>query len=698
MAEPRPNHLLNATSPYLQQHAYNPVDWYPWGPEALEKARREDKPIFLSIGYSTCHWCHVMAHECFEDEAIAAVLNDHFVSIKVDREERPELDETYMNVVTALTGRGGWPLSVFLTPDLKPFYGGTYFPPEDRGGLPGFPRLLLALSQAHRKNQEQIQELAGRVITYLQTLGEVSPAGAEPSREGLDRAVQRLLQEHDPVNGGLGGAPKFPRSLEFGLFLYYYHLSRDHEVLDKLGFTLEKMARGGIYDQLGGGFHRYAVDAAWVVPHFEKMLYDNALLAPLYLAHHQLTGSLLSRRVAAETLDFVLRDLEAPQGGFYSAWDADSEGVEGKFYVWGFQEVEEVLGPDKAALVATALGVSLGGNFEGNNVLTRPRSREELAAHFGSTRLEVEQNLAAGMEALRRVRAQRVPPHRDEKIVASWNGLMLAALAQGFQVLEDRRYYEAAAQGARFLLSELFREDRLYRSWMGGQVSVPGFCDDYAHLAYGLLELYEADFNPAWLEAARRLVELLDELFLDPESGLYFYVARDRETPLVRAKSFHDQTLPSGSSMAARVCLKLHRVTEEARYQERALSILRVLQTQAQENPWTFAHLLTVQALALLPPVDLTLVGDPGDAGTRELLQAIYRVFLPERRLLLKNPADSAALEKLAPAARSYSSPDGVPVAYLCHHFTCLPAIQAAPDLARELSKLSPGASGPASE
>jgi uncharacterized protein len=687
MAEPRPNHLLKATSPYLQQHAYNPVDWHPWGPEALDRARREGKPIFLSIGYSTCHWCHVMAHECFEDEAIAAVLNEHFVSIKVDREERPDLDETYMNVVTALTGRGGWPLSVFLTPDLKPFYGGTYFPPDDRGGLPGFPRLLLALDQAYRKNQEQIEELARRLIGHLQGLGGIAGEKTEPTREAVDQAVQRLIAEIDPIHGGLGGAPKFPRYLEFSLLLHYYHLSRDPQGLDRLGFTLEKMARGGIYDQLAGGFHRYTVDDAWVVPHFEKMLYDNALLPPLYLAHYQLTGNLLSRRVAAETLDFVLRDMQAPGGGFFAAWDADSEGVEGKFYVWGWQEVEEALGSEKAALVARALGVSLAGNFEGTNVLTRPYSREELATHFSLSRIEVDQTLEQGREELLRVRAQRVPPHRDDKIVVSWNGLMLATLAQGFQVLGDRRYYDAAARGGRFLLAELVREDRLYRSWHAGQLSVPGFADDYAHLAYGLLELYESDFDPAWLEAARRLMAQMDDLFLDRDSGLYFFVGRDQEAPLVRSKSLYDQTLPSGNSMAARVCLKLHRITEEDRYQERAWHILTAIQAQAREHPMAFAHLLTVQALHLMPPLDLTLVGDPGDARTNQMLREIYRFFLPERRLLLKNPADSAALEALAPAARAYSSLDGTPVAYLCHHFTCLPGMQDAQELAAALAQ-----------
>ncbi len=689
MASPRPNRLMEAASPYLRQHAHNPVDWHPWGPEALEKARREDKPIFLSIGYSTCHWCHVMAHESFEDEAIAAVLNEHFVSIKVDREERPDLDETYINVVTTLTGRGGWPLSVFLTPDLKPFYGGTYFPPEDRGGLPGFPRLLLALSQAYRQNQEQIRELSSRVIARLEALGELPGERLEPSREVLDQAAANLLQAFDPVHGGLGGAPKFPHSLEFEFLLHYYHLSRDQQVLEKIGFTLEQMARGGIYDQLGGGFHRYTVDGAWVVPHFEKMLYDNALLPPLYLAHYQLTGSLLSRRAAAETLDFVLRELQAPDGGFYAAWDADSEGVEGKFYVWSLKELEEVLGAETAPLAAAALGVTAAGNFEGANVLTRPLSQEQLAARFAVSRLEVDQIMARSREDLLRARARRVPPHRDEKIVVSWNGLMLAALARGAQVLGEARYYEAAARGAAFILKELRPQGRLHRSWSRGQVSVPAFGDDYAHLIYGLLELFETDFNPAWLETAVQLQEQLDELFLDPQAGVYFYVARDQETPLVRAKSFFDQTLPSASSMAARVCLKLYRLTEEERYRKRALAILRALQPQARENPWGYTHLLTVLALQLTPPLDLTLVGDPESPQIREMLQAARGVFLPEGRLLLKDPARPAALESWAPAVRGYSSPAGRPVAYLCHHFTCLPGLQDPRELAAKLTELS---------
>jgi uncharacterized protein YyaL (SSP411 family) len=689
MTQSRRNRLAQATSPYLQQHADNPVDWYPWGPEALERARREDKPIFLSIGYSTCHWCHVMAHECFENPAIAALMNEHFVNIKLDREERPDLDETYMNAVVALTGRGGWPLSVFLTPDLRPYYGGTYFPPEDRGGMAGFPRLLLALSQAYRNNQEQIATLSGKVIEHLQTLGEMAGAGGgEPSRREVEDAARRMLQEVDREHGGFGGPPKFPRALEWGFLLHYHRLSGDPQALEKLAFSLEKMARSGIYDQVGGGFHRYAVDAAWVVPHFEKMLYDNALLVPLYLAVTQLTGTSWARRVARDTLDFVLRDLAAPDGGFYAAWDADSEGQEGKFYLWSLAEVEEAVGPEAAPLVVAGLGLTREGNFEGLNICTRPLSIGDLAARFSLTPEQAGQTLAGALNRLRRVRSGRVPPHRDEKIIVSWNALMISALAQGAQVLEEPRYGAAAARAARFILKELFREDRLYRIWTAGQVGVPGFSEDYACLAHALLDLFDTDFDPAWVVGAQRLAARLEELFLDPQDGAYFYVAQDQETPLVRSKSIFDQVLPSGNSMAARVCLRLYRLTEEGRYRERALAILRRGQPLARENPWGLAHLLTVAALNLIPPLDLTLVGEPGHPRMGEMLPMVYRHFLPERRLLLKNPADCAALEELVPAARTYQPQGETPVAYLCHNFACRPPLTNPDDLAAQLGDI----------
>jgi uncharacterized protein YyaL (SSP411 family) len=689
--EPRTNRLARATSPYLKQHQYNPVDWHPWGPEALEHARREDKPIFLSIGYSTCHWCHVMAHESFENEDIAAILNQHFISIKVDREERPDLDETYMSVVTALTGRGGWPLSVFLTPDLQPFYGGTYFPPQDRGGLPGFPRLLLALSQAYRQNQEQIAELSRRLLDHLQKVEGIGGAGPEPDQHAVFQAGQLLLQDFDPVHGGLGAAPKFPRSLEWGFLLHYYRYIGEFPVLEKVAFTLEKMARGGIYDQLGGGFARYTVDGAWVVPHFEKMLYDNALLAPLYLAHYQLQGSILSRRVAAGTLDFVLREMQAPEGGFYSGWDADSEGVEGKYYLWSLEEVARVVGPDRAPLAIAALGVTREGNFEGENILTRPLTLEELGRRFSLTPEQAEIELEEALEALRRARGQRVKPHRDEKIIVSWNGLMISASALGAQVLGERGYYEAAAKAARYILENLLQEEILYRSATAGQVSVPGFSEDYASLALALLDLYETDFDPAWLTAAKKLMALLDRHFLDPEDGLYFYVARDRESPLIRSKSIFDQTLPSGNSLAARVCLKLHRFTEEAPYRQRAQAILRAFLGRARENPFAFSHLWTAAVLYLIPPLDLTLVGDPHDPRLKEMLAAAYGQFLPERRLIMKNPADCALLEELSPAARTYGPLGEGPTAFLCHDFTCRPAVKDPGELAARLGHFRRG-------
>ena len=470
--------------------------------------------------------------------------------------------------------------------------------------------------------------LSLKVESHVQRLGEVAGGGGDPTRETLEAAAHRLLDDFDPENGGLGGAPKFPRSLELDFLFHYYHFSGEAPVLEKLGFTLEKMARGGIYDQLGGGFHRYSVDAAWVVPHFEKMLYDNALLPPLYLAHYRLTGSDLSRRIAAETLDFILREMRAPEGGFYAAWDADSEGVEGKYYVWSREEVAEVVGPEAADLVTAALGVTPAGNFEGANILTRPMSRDELAARFQLAPEQLAQTLAAAFDRLNQVRAQRVPPHRDEKVIVAWNGLAITALAQGAQVLGERRYYEAAARAARFLLADLVKENTLFRIWTAGQVSVPGFSEDYALLANALLDLYETDFDPVWVSEARRLMALMDEKFLDPGDGTYFYVDRDQATPLVRSKSIYDQVLPSGNSMAARVSLRLYRLTGEGRYQERAQAIIRQLQPHARENPWGFAHLWTVQTLALTPPLDLTLVGDPQDARTQALVQAAYRELL----------------------------------------------------------------------
>ncbi len=687
----RTNRLIQETSPYLRQHAHNPVDWHPWGPEALERARREDKPIFLSIGYSTCHWCHVMAHECFENDRIASLMNQHFINIKVDREERPDLDETYMTAVQLMTGRGGWPMSVFLSPDLKPFYAGTYFPPEDRGGMPGFSRLLLALSQSYHEKRDTIVKIGQELESRLKTLAELPGDGRDFTAAVLDQGTARLKQDFDRMHGGFGGAPKFPRALELGFLLTQHRRAGDREALEMAALSLEKMARGGIYDQVGGGFHRYTVDGQWLVPHFEKMLYDNALLVPLYLSHFQLTGSPLSRRIARETMDFVLRELDSPQGGFYSAWDADSEGEEGKFYVWTLPEIEALLGAE-APLAAAALGVSAAGNFEGENVLTLPLSDEELAARFGLSPEAVAASLQEIKDRLFQAREGRVKPHRDEKIITAWNGLMLSALAQGAQVLGHRKYYEAAARGARFLLTELWRDDQLLRIWAAGQAGIPGFLDDYAALANACLDLFETDFDPAWLEYALRLAERLDDLFLDPADGAYFYVARDQEAALVRSKSLHDQSVPAGNSLAARLFWRLWRLTEKEAHETRFRALLRRCRSQAAENPFGFAHYLSVAGLSLMPALDLTLVGDPGDSRTNDLLAEVYRRFLPERRLVLKNPQDLARVDELAPAAKSSEPGASGPVAYLCHQFTCQPPTGDPAELADRLEDCRPQA------
>ncbi len=690
----QPNRLAQASSPYLRQHMYNPVDWYPWGEEALERARQEDKPIFLSIGYSTCHWCHVMAHECFENPEIAALMNEHFINIKVDREERPDLDETYMTAVQLLTGRGGWPMSVFLTPDLKPFYAGTYFPPEDRPGLPAFPRLVKALAKSYRENRQVVDKLTTEVTDRLKLVAALPGETREAEAGALMEAAARLMQEFDPDYGGFGGAPKFPRPLELGLLMTFARLYGDDAARQVVSVSLSRMARGGLYDQAGGGFHRYCVDREWVVPHFEKMLYDNALLVPLYLADYQLSGSLFSRRIAEETLKWVLRDCLAPEGAFYAAWDADSEGEEGRFYVFSWEEFRQAVGPELADLAATAFGVTRGGNFEGKNVLTRPVSDAELAEGFGLTAEEVGRRLEEARARLLACREARVNPHRDEKIIAAWNGLMISALCAGAQVLGDPGFAAHARRAAQFLLTEMTREGRLYRIYANGRLSVPGFLDDYAGLLIALLDLYETDFDPAWLQEALGLADRMEALFLDPEDGAYFYVGHDQESVLVRSKNAFDQAVPGGNSLAALGLWRLARLTEEKRFLGRSQAIVRRFLGNALQNPWGFAHLLLTPLLSLAPPLDLTLVGELEAPRTRALLATVHAACLPGRRLVVKDLRRAAQLEALVPAARYYEAPPEGPAVYVCHRYTCQPPLTDPQELAARLAALFPLSEG----
>ncbi len=689
--QPPANRLAQETSPYLRQHAYNPVDWYPWGPEALERARRENKPIFLSIGYSTCHWCHVMAQESFENPEIARIMNDNFINIKVDREERPDLDETYMRAVVMVTGQGGWPMSVFLTPDLQPFFGGTYFTPKQ------FKKVLLTLSKVYRQDQAEIVKDAQELQRRLQTLARV-PAGSEPGKEILARTYNRLNRLFDAKHGGFGAYPKFPQALDLNFLLHYYRYAGVARAREMVSFTLAKMAQGGIYDQLGGGFHRYSTDALWILPHFEKMLYDNALLAPLYLADYQLTGNALDRRVAAKTLDFILRELGAPGGGFFAALDSQSEGREGKYYLWTQSEVRQIAGEKAFPLVAAALGITPAGNFEdvkGANILTRPLTIRELAARFSLKPEQVRRILDPALEKLRQARSQRVPPARDDKIIVAWNGLTISALAQGAQVLGEPRYYQAAAKAAHFILQHQMKEGQLYRIWAGGQTSVPGFLEDYAFLANGFLDLFETDFDPFWLTEAAHLADRMDALFLEPSAGIYFNVAKDQKTPLVRSITASDQSIPSGNSMAAYVCWRLYRFTGKKPYQQRAQAILSRYQGQVLKNPLEYPFLLTTQTLMLTPSLDITLVGNPQQDQVREMLKEIYARYLPERRLILKNHQKAAALEKLVPEMRDYTLQGGVPTAYICRSSMCLPPITKPQELTSKLAQLTSQKAGP---
>jgi uncharacterized protein YyaL (SSP411 family) len=587
-----PNRLIHETSPYLLQHAYNPVDWYPWGAEALQKAQREDKPIFLSIGYSACHWCHVMERESFENHEIANYLNEHFVSIKVDREERPDIDEIYMTAVQLLTGQGGWPLTVFLTPDLKPFFGGTYFPPQDRWGRPGLLTVLKAIVELYRKEREKITEQAERLTHYLNAMQHPKPSTLLLTPELLQRAYLHFLQSFDREHGGFGGAPKFPHSLELSFLLRYWRRTQDPEALHMVEFSLEKMARGGIYDQLGGGFHRYTVDAQWRIPHFEKMLYDNALLVWTYLEAYQATQKSLYRQIAEETLAYVLREMTSPEGGFYSAQSADTPEGEGAFYLWTPEEIHAVLGPDDGPRACEYFGVDSSEEL-GASVLARPYTVEEFAARAGMTLSECEAWLARVREKLCAVRERRERPARDEKILTAWNGLMISALARAHQILGGEHYLRAAQRAAQFCLEHLYKDKSLQRSYKDGQAKGNAYLEDYAFLITALLDLYEADTDRRWLEMAKSLSATLVEKFWDEHSGGFYFTSIDHERLPVRTKSFFDGATPSGNSAATFALLRLARLTGEATWRARAEQTLRLCRDLMEQAPHAFSYMLS---------------------------------------------------------------------------------------------------------
>jgi uncharacterized protein YyaL (SSP411 family) len=633
------NRLANETSPYLLQHKDNPVDWYPWGEEALARAREEDRPILLSIGYSACHWCHVMERESFEDPETAALMNERFVPIKLDREERPDIDAIYMEACQAMTGQGGWPLNVFLTPDQVPFYAGTYFPPEERHGMPSWRRVLTAVASAWDVNRDEIRASGEQMAERLSGGAALRPSEDDVDPAGLDAAVDQLRAAYDARNGGFGGAPKFPRASALELLL------RRGETEMTAG-TLRAMARGGMYDQVGGGFARYSVDAGWLVPHFEKMLYDNALLARAYLHGWQVIGDELFRTVCEETLDWMLREMRGPEGGFYSALDADSEGVEGRFYVWTVDELREVLG-DEADAAIVYFGATPGGNFEGANILTRSGDPPE--------------RLDEIRRRLYKVRAERVWPGLDDKRLTAWNALAIGALADAGAVLERDDYVDAAASCAEFVLRDLRDGDgRLLRTYKDGKAKLNAYLEDHAFLVEALLSLYEATFDPRWFTAARETADAMIARFADDERGGFFETSSDHERLVARRKDLEDNPIPAGNSSAAYGLLRLAALTGEHEYERRAVGVIRLLHTVAPRHPQAFAHLLQAIDFHLARVREVALVGE----DTRPLERVVRGRFRPHIVLAGGERDGVPLLEGREPV-------DGRAAAYVCERFAC---------------------------
>ena len=580
------NRLAGETSPYLLQHAANPVDWYPWGEEALEKARSENKPIFLSIGYSACHWCHVMEHESFENPQIAALMNEHFVNIKVDREERPDLDQIYMSAVMAMTGHGGWPMSVFLTPQCKPFFGGTYFPPTDSRGMAGFPRVLMSVHQAWSDRREEITESAAEMTEQLRAFGAITKGTGPLDIKLLDQAARTLMRNFDPTHGGFGSAPKFPHPMDLRVLLRHHLRTKNEQALHVVRHTLDKMARGGIYDHLGGGFARYSTDERWLAPHFEKMLYDNALLSSVYLEAFQLTGDAGFRQVAREIMDYVLGRMTGDHGAFHSTEDADSEGVEGKYYVWSLAEITELLGADRAKTFCYVYDITQSGNWEDHNIINMPRPIDQAAKLLARDQGELEADLAASRAILLAAREKRVPPAMDTKVLVSWNGLMIAALALGGRVLGDDRYLEAAGRAAGFILDQMRRRDgRLLHTYKDGQAKLDAYLDDYAGLIDGLTRLYESTGEPRWVESALELAAIMIDEFADAEQGGFYFTGRRHEALIARQKDIHDNATPSGNGLAATALLRLGALTGRGDLTASGKQALEAIQTVLEREP-----------------------------------------------------------------------------------------------------------------
>ena len=651
------NRLSKETSPYLLQHAHNPVDWYAWGEEAFGKARAEDKPVFLSIGYSACHWCHVMERESFESNDVAEQLNRDFVSIKVDREERPDVDSIYMEAVQMMTGHGGWPMSVFLTPEGKPFYAGTYFPPEDRHGMPGFKRVLTHVAEAYRTRRSDVEEASNEVQQAIGRTTRVPPSGRTIDRTALTHAAARIAQTYDSTNGGFGGAPKFPPSMTLDFLMQVASRTGDAALRSIITTTLTKMARGGMYDQIGGGFHRYSVDARWLVPHFEKMLYDNALLARLYTRAWQWTKDPFFAAIANETLGWVKREMTAPDGSFYATLDADSEGVEGKFYVWDRSEVMEILGPEDGRIFCALYDVTEHGNWEEKNILNVPREPRSVAADLGVTLTQLDEIALRGKCKLYGVRAERVWPGRDEKILAGWNGWMLAAFAEAAMAFDRDDYREVVRANADFLLTRIGSDGRLIR-----HARIPGLLEDYSGVGWGLALAYEATHERRFIDAARTLGDQILTRFTDEENGGFYDTPIDHEKLITRPKDLFDNATPAGNSVACELLLRLALIYGEERYVEAATRGLDSTWALAERYPSGFGFILGVAEWRSGEPREIVLTGRIEDGAFRALRRVVGEEFIPHRVLVAGDAMDLPLMQN--------RPPDKV-MAYVCESYAC---------------------------
>lgn len=678
------NRLIHEKSPYLLQHAGNPVNWYPWSKDAFARAGKEKKPIFLSIGYATCHWCHMMAHESFEDEEVARLLNRYYIAIKVDREERPDVDKIYMSVCQSLTGRGGWPLSIFMTPEGRPFFAGSYFPKSSRMGMPGFMDVLKQIATMWQEDRAGIVKAGENITTAIQHRSHSDGQCAPASVETLKKGYTQLARAFDPDQGGFGAAPKFPTPHHLTFLLRWYKRSRNLISVEMVEKTLDAIRRGGIFDQIGFGFHRYSVDEKWLVPHFEKMLYDQALLAMAYTEAYQATGKVKFARVAREIFTYVLRDMTDRQGGFYSAQDADSEGKEGLFYVWTPREVKEHFGEELGDLFCRFYDITEAGNFEeGRSIPHMPISLETFGANEGMELKKLEAVLKDAGERLFDLRKKRVHPLKDDKILTSWNGLMIAAFAKGYQAFGDQAYADAAENAAQFILGNLKRADgRLLCRYRQGEAAHPGYLDDYAFLTWGLIELYEASFKISYLEEAIALNEAMIDIFWDKQgSGLYF-TGKGNEPLITRSKEVYDGALPSGNSVAAFNLLRLGRLTGNTDLEKKADQLIGAFATEVAEHPMAYTQLLAALDFMVGPSLEIIIAGDPAFETTRAMIRAVRRRFLPNKVLLLRpDGAEGKRLAGLSPLVEPMHPVDHQPAVYLCEQYGCKKPITKVSDL-----------------